>query len=163
MAEALATTQRLPSGVILAKDEIVRAVGEFFVSNVFVYLKLNLVLTNKRLAGEKRNTFLGFIPVGTEKVSYPLNNVAGVNTSTRIAPLPLIFGVLLVIGGISEGLQLGWFAVLLGLILLAGCYQAQLNVENSGGGKIKHRISVFNKASAQSFAQEINTMIAERT
>ena len=92
-----------------------------------------------------------------------INNVAGVNTSTRIAPLPLIFGVLLVIGGISEGLQLGWFAVLLGLILLAGCYQAQLNVENSGGGKIKHRISVFNKASAQSFAQEINTMIAERT
>src|SRR5204862_6530399 len=90
MAEALATTQRLPSGVILAKDEIVRAVGEFFVSNVFVYLKLNLVLTTKRLAGEKPNTFLGSIPVGTEKVSYPLNNVAGLNTSTRIAPHPLI-------------------------------------------------------------------------
>src|SRR5436309_7022952 len=140
MAEALATTQRLPSGVILAKDEIVRAVGEFFVSNVFVYLKLNLVLTNKRLAGEKPNTFLGFIPVGTEKVSYPLNNVAGVNTSTRIAPLVHIFGVLLVIGGISDGLQLGWFAVLLELILLAGCYHGHPNVEELVGGIIDHCI-----------------------
>jgi hypothetical protein len=153
----------LPSGVVLSKDESVRSYGEFLVSNVWVYLKLKLALTNKRLAGERPNTLLGFLPVGTEKVSYPISNIAGVNTSTRIAVGPLLLGAILIIGGLNLGVQSGWFAMLLGALLLVSCYQASLNVQNTGGGTIKHRISVFNKSSAQTFAQEINTMIAERS
>jgi hypothetical protein len=53
--------------------------------------------------------------------------------------------------------------MLLGALLLVSCYQASLNVQNTGGGTIKHRISVFNKSSAQTFAQEINTMLAGRS
>src|SRR6266850_2499673 len=158
MASHVATLP-LPSGVVLARDETVQSSGEFLVSNVWVYLKLKLALTNKRLAGEKPNTLLGFIPVGTDKVSYPLSNIAGVNTSTRIAVGPLFLGAILLFGGLASGVQSGWFAMLLGVMLLVTCYQASLNVQNSGGGTIKHRISVFNKSAAQTFAQEINTMI----
>lgn len=153
----------LPSGVVLAKDEAVQSSGEFLVSNIFVYLKLKLALTNKRLAGERPNTLLGLIPVGTDKVSYPIANIAGVNTSTRIAVAPLLLGAILLLGGIGLGVQSGWFSMLLGALLLVSCYQASLNVQNTGGGTIKHRISVFNKSAAQTFAQEINTMIAGRS
>jgi len=163
MSQVVAQVLPLPQGVVLAKDESVRRYGEFLVSNILVYLKLKLALTTKRLAGEKPNTFLGFIPVGSDKVSYPLSNIAGVNTSTRISPLALIVGAIFLLAGIFEGPQNGWFAMLIGALLLIGSYQAQLNVQNSGGGTIKHRISVFNKGAAQDFAQEINTMIAERT
>ena len=163
MAEAIATSLRVPNGVILAKDESVRSYGEFLVSNIWVFMKLKLAVTNKRLAGEKPNTFLGFIPVGSDKVSYPLSNIAGVHTSTRISPLPLIVGLIFFVAGIAQGIQSGWFAILVGVLLLVSCYQAVLIVTNSGSDKIRHNISVFNKASAQTFAQEINTVIAERT
>ncbi|TMC55371.1 MAG: hypothetical protein E6J20_00685 [Chloroflexi bacterium] len=163
MSQSIAQSLVLPQGVVLAKDESVRSYGEFLVSNVWVFLKLKLVLTTKRLAGEKPNTFLGFIPVGSDKVSYPLSNIAGVNTSTRISPLALIVGAIFLLAGIATGVQNGWFAMLIGVVLLLGSYQAQLNVQNSGGFTIRHRISVFNKGAAQTFAQEINTMIAERS
>lgn len=153
----------LPNGVILAKDESVRSQGEFLVSNVWVFVKLKLALTNKRLAGERPNTFLGFIPVGSDKVSYPLSNIAAVHTSTRILPLPLIVGLVLLLVGIGQGVEKGWFAMAIGLALVISSYQAQLNVQNSGGGTIKHQIAVWNKGSAQMFAQEINTVIAERS
>jgi hypothetical protein len=162
MAQVLVPALRIPNGVVLAKDEIVQSYGEFLVSNVWVYLKLKLAITNKRLAGEKPNTILGFIPVGSEKVSYPLSNIAGVNTSTKVGLMPLVVGLLFLAAGLAQGVSAGWFAILIGALFLLSSYQAQLNVQNSGGGNIRHRISVFNKSAAQTFAQEINTIIAER-
>src|SRR5258708_2738650 len=123
MAQVVAALQQLPGGAVLAKDETVQHQGEFLVSNVLPYLKPKLAITNKRLTGERPNTLLGIIPVGSEKVSYPLSNVAGVNTTTRISPLPLLLGILFVIGGLAAGVQSGWFALVLGVLLLLGSYQ----------------------------------------
>ena len=162
MAGSMAVAQQLPGGAVLAKDETVQSYGEFLVSNVLVYLKLKLAVTNKRLAGERPNTLLKFIPIGSDKVSYPLNNIAGVSTSTRISPLPLLLGILLVVGGLGAGIQNGWIALVIGVLFLLASYQAQLDVQNSGTGVIHHKISVFNKSAAQTFAQQINTIIAER-
>src|SRR5437868_6310674 len=103
MAQSIAVTQQLPGDAVLAKDEVVQSYGEFLVSNVLVYLKLKLAVTNKRLVGERPNTLLALIPIGSEKVSYPLSNVAGVNTSTRISPLPLLLGIIFVLAGLSSG------------------------------------------------------------
>jgi hypothetical protein len=159
MAQAIT----LPGGVVLAKDETVVASGEFLTSNIFVFIKLKLALTTKRLAGEKPNTFLGFIPVGSEKVSYPISNIAGVQTSTRVLILPLVLGLLFGIGGFSQGVSQGWFAILVSVLLLLSSYSAELVIMNSGGGTIRHRVAVFNRSSAQVFAQEINTALASRS
>jgi hypothetical protein len=133
------------------------------ISNIWPDLKLKLTLTNKRLAGERPNTFLGVIPVGSEKMSYPLSNIASVQTTARVLVGHLLVGVLLVYVGITVGLQRGgWFWFLMAGLFLLYCYRAQMNIQNSGGGVISHRISVWNKRAAQSFAQEINTAIAER-
>ncbi len=137
------------------------SVGEFLSSNLAFFLKLKLALTNKRLAGEKPNTFLGFIPVGSEKVSYPLSNIAGVQISTRLLIGPLLLGLLCVGVGLAQGVAQGWFVLLLGVLLLIASYNAELSVTNSGGGTIS-RISAFNRSSAQTFAQQVNTALAER-
>lgn len=153
----------LPGGAVLAQGESIRSSAGLLVSNVWLYLKLQVAVTNKRLVGERPNTLLGFIPVGTQKISYPLNNIAGVQTSTRIAVLPLLLGLLFLLAGLASLKDGGLWAVLIGALLLVYCYQAQLTVQNSGGGTIHHRISVFNKTAAQDFAQQVNTIIAERT
>ena len=162
MAEGILASA-LPGGAVLAQGESIRSGADLLVSNVWVYLKLKLAVTNKRLVGERPNTLLGFIPVGTEKISYPLANIAAVQTSTRIAVLPLLLGLLFLLAGIATLKDGGIWSLLLGVLLLVYCYQAQLNVQNSGGGTIRHRISVFNKTAAQEFAQQVNTIIAERT
>lgn len=160
MAEVIART--LPSGVVLARDESIRSSGEFLTSNLFFFVKLKLALTNKRLVGEKPNTFLGLIPVGSEKVSFPLSNIAGVSINTRVAVLPLVLGLLLAVAGLAQGFQNGWLTVLIGTALLVASYQAQLSVTNSGGGVLGFKISVFNKGTAQAFASDINNALAER-
>jgi len=148
---------------VLARDETVRGHAELLVSNIWPDLRLKLALTNKRLAGERPNTFLGVIPVGSEKMSYPLSNIASVQTTTRVLIGHLLVGVLLLYVGLTAGLQSGgWFWLLMAGLFLLYCYRAQLNIQNSGGGVISHRISVWNKSAAQTFAQEINTAIAER-
>ncbi len=162
MAEGIAA--QLPGDAVLAKDESIKDSGDFLISNIWIYLKLKLTVTNKRLVGQRPNTLLGFIPVGTENISYPLSNIAAVQTSTRVSMSYLILGLLFVLAGLGVGVDKGgWFLIVVGALLLLGSYQAQLNVQNSGGGTIRHRISVFNKSSAQAFAQKINTIIAERT
>ena len=75
----------LPTGVVLANDETAVQTERFIRSNLLPFLKLQLVVTNKRVAGQKATTFLGIIPVGSEKVSYPLANIA----SSRELDLPL--------------------------------------------------------------------------
>lgn len=155
---------QLPGGAVLAKGEAVRGYGEFLISNIFVFpdLKLKLAVTNKRLTGQRPNTIFGMFAVGSQKMSYPLSNIAGVQTSTRILFGPLLLGLVLVVVGIGQGFQRGWWVLLLGALLVLYCYRAQLNIQNSGGGVISHRIAVWNKGAAQTFAQEINTVIAER-
>jgi len=154
----------LPEGVILAKDETAARAEEFIRSNVLPFLKLKLVLTNKRVAGQKANTFLGVIPVGTEKVSYPLANIASVYTSTKISVIALLLGLLFAIGGVlalSQGAG-ALVTIAIGLLFLVNCYSAVIAIQNNAGSTIKHRISIFNKGLADSFCEEVNTVIAGR-
>jgi hypothetical protein len=154
--------QQLPAGVVLATGENLIGRTELLASNIFWYLKLKLVLTNRRLAGERPNTALALLPIGSEKISYPLSNIAGVDINTRLAVGPFLIGVVLGLVGIAEGLTKGgWFFILLGVVVLLYSYRAFLVIRNSGGGVIMHRISVFNRSLAQEFATSVNTAIAE--
>lgn len=150
----------LPDGVVLAKDETPVRSERFIRSNLLPFLKLQLVVTNKRVAGQKANTFLGIVPVGSEKVSYPLANIASVFTSTKIAVGPLLLGAVLVIAGLASMRQGGLLWLILGAILLVNCYSAVIAIQNNAGSTIRHRISIFNKGIADSFCEEVNTVIA---
>jgi hypothetical protein len=147
----------VPGGLVLGPGEQVIATASFMFSLLHFFLASKFVLTNRRLAGERPNTWLGLIPVGSEKISYPLANIASVRTSTLIQFLPLIVGGLLVLVGLGSKLIV---LTIIGALLAIGAFQAGIVITNNGGEKVRLKISLFQKGAAQKFMNEINTAIA---
>ena len=117
------------------------------------FLAYKFVLTTRRLAGDRPNTWLGLIPVGSEQISYPLANIASVGTSTLIQFWPLIFGGLLVVIGLpGQAIVL----VIVGALLVIGAFQAGIIITNNGGEKVRTSDISSAKGAAQQFTNEIN-------
>lgn len=148
------------AGVILGNDEQEVSAVSLLTSNLFVWIKLNLVLTSRRLVGQQPNFFLGIIPVGSHNVTYPLANIAGVSLNTKLSIPGLLFGALLVLIGVSDLRAV--LALLLGVLLIVQSYYAEIRVTNTGGQTLAHRVSVFDKTRAQELVQQVNTAIANR-
>lgn len=146
----------------LAPNERIVGQAGFMFSMSLFFLHSSLVLTDKRLAGSRPNTLLGLIPVGAEKVSYPLANIASVGTSTRLALLPMLIGVVLVLASLGNPGQL-WLVALLGVVLVLGAFQAVFFVANNAGQRMNFKIALTDKGKAQSFAESINATIAGRS
>ena len=162
---AVVQTGVLPGGVVLGREESVLRSERFLASNIFIFLRFQLALTNRRLTGQRPNTILGFIPVGSSKVTYPLTGIAGINTTSRVSALRLLLGLALGLAGFSNmGTSTSNAVVLMlvGALLVLSSYYASLQITNSGGGTINHVISVFDKGRAAAFCEEVNTVLAER-
>ena len=154
---AVSMSAALPGHVVLAPGESVVAQEAIAVSLILFFMSSVFVLTDRRIAGEGKNTFLGVIPVGASRLSYPLNNIASVGTSTRVNVLGILLGVVCVLAGLKFIPLL-----LIGLLLLAGAFQAVLEITNNGGKTMKHNVAIFQKSKAIAFAAQVNTTIAAR-
>jgi hypothetical protein len=157
-------------GIVLAKGEDLVRSDEFLTSHIFLWLKLRLAVTTRRIAGEKPNTILGVIPLGSLKLTYPLPNVASVGTYTKLSVGALLLGVVLLVaayflvsGASGDARVAGFVVAVLGLLSLIEAYQAHLGIWNTGGNYIGHRISIFDRGAADAFCQELNTIIASRS
>jgi hypothetical protein len=154
----------LPTGVVLAKDESAIRTTELSSSNIMPFLRTKLVLTSRRVVGDKRNTILGLIPTGTERVSFPLPSVAGVRTRTSVSVPGLLLGALLTVAAIAS-LNQGVGAVVIlivGALIFASAFGAEIVVQNSGGGTIPLKLSVMDRNRAVAFCEEVNTLLASR-
>lgn len=147
----------LPPGVTLAPGEQPLARGSFMFSNVLFFLHWRMAVTSKRLVGLTPNTVLGVIPLGSTQVSYPLAAIAGVTVRTRYSVFWLIIGLLFVIGGLGQANVVVMF---LGVLALAAAFRAEISVTNSGGQRTGHGVAFLDRASAATFAQQVNTAIA---
>jgi hypothetical protein len=146
-----------PGGLVLGLGEQVVTTASFMFSLLHFFLAYKFVLTTRRLAGERPNTWLGLIPVGSEKISYPLANIASVGTTNLIQFWSLIFGGLLVVSGLGSQ---AFILVIVGVLLVVGAFQAGIIITNNGGERVRLRISLLQKGAAQQFTNEINTAIA---
>jgi hypothetical protein len=163
MAVATANyTGSLPQGVTLAQGEQVVAVNSFMFSLAHFFLHTKLALTDRRLAGQSPNTLMGLIPIGSNKVSYPLKNIAEVGTSTSISFRSLLVGVALMLGGLAAQNAVGIVLAIVGVFLFLRAFQASFDLTNNGGRTIRIKIAIFDKAAAQEFADAVNHTIAER-
>jgi hypothetical protein len=163
MSMAASAVVGLPEGVILAPGETLSATGEFRVSNILFFLHWRMAVTNRRLIGRTPNTILGIIPLGSNQVSYPLPNIAGVATRRAYSVFSLIVGLFLLLGGLSSlgySATGGFLLTLLGLLILASTIRASIQVTNSGGQKIAHGIAISDRSTAQGFVNAVNTTIA---
>src|SRR6266480_1966324 len=153
------------TAVELATTERVVKRDQFIFSLPYFFLKTTVELTDRRLVFERPNTMLGVIPIGKQKDTVPLRNVASVGTSTRIGFVQLILGILLaLVGGSQLGKPtVGSIIVLaLGVLLILNAFQAKFRVTTNGGDKHFARIAATEKSKAQAFADQVNTTIAAR-
>jgi len=151
--------------VELSTTERVVKRDQFIFSLPYFFLKTTVELTDRRLVFERPNTMLGVIPIGKQKDTLPLRNVASVGTSTRIGFVQLILGILLALSGVSQlgKPTVGSIIVLaLGVFLILNAFQAKFRVTTNGGDKHFARIAVTEKGKAQAFADQVNTTIAAR-
>lgn len=155
----------IPGNIILSPGETVVKKGVFAFSILLFFLHLELVLTDRRIAGRAPNTMLGLIPVGSREVNYPLSNISGIGTSIRFRPIAFIVGLLIILSGLAaatHGFTAGIVYLLVGVLVSLNSVQAVLTISNNAGANIAHRISPLEMGKAREFAQVINTTIAAR-
>jgi len=153
-------TTGLAGGIVLANDESVISSASLRSSNILMWIKMRLVLTNRRLAGDQPNFFMGIVPVGSQHITYPLGNIAGVSINTKFSILGIILGVIFVLIGITDIKAI--LSLVLGVLLIVNSFYGELRITNSGGQTLGHRISILDKGAAVAFVQEVNTAIANR-
>lgn len=156
-------TVNLGPALGLAKDENVVWSGEFPLSFTTYFLKTKAALTDRRVAWERPSTFLGIIPTGSLRETFPLSSIVSVGTKTAIGVWRALFGILFLLSGLASFGRGGWLVALVGLALLASAFQAKLEVVNSGGQKYNLRIVATERDRANQFADAINTTLADRS
>lgn len=157
---------RLPGNAQLAAGEQIQMGGRFMYSTVVSYAHTELVLTNRRLYASRPNMAFGFIPVGTQNAAYPVENIAGVSSSTRFDILGVVFGVFAILAGIVAAMIPGlvfWLGILLivfGVLFIVGAPKQSVDVQNSGGGNIAFPVSFFERSRTVEFANAVSQTLA---
>ncbi|MES2210096.1 MAG: SHOCT domain-containing protein [Chloroflexota bacterium] len=153
----------LPGGAPLAPGETVLLREQFMLGTLAFYLHTDLALTNRRLYASRPNTMLGLISVGTDRKSFPVDNIAGVEASTRFAIIALILGLV----GALVALYAFAFAPILGLLLLAvsvsvlsRSLRQGIAVTNSGGGTILFPVAFIERSRTVEFVNHVAEVMA---
>jgi hypothetical protein len=155
----------LPGGAALAPDEIPLVADRFMFSTIAFHLHTELTLTNRRLCAVRPNTVFALVPVGTERSSFPIENIAGVSAGTRFDVLGVIIGAFAVLFGLAAvafpwTAPLGVLLLILAVAAIAGAPKQAIEVMNGGGGVIRFPVSVFERRRAIEFANRVSEALA---
>ena len=140
-----------------AAGETVIARESFSPSPVLFWLKTQLSVTEKRITGRQPNTFAGVVPLGSSEVLFPLKQVSAISVDTKVKPVRMLLGVVLVITGLSM-LGSSFFGALLvlliGAVLFASGLSCAMTVTSNAGVKNEVVVTLFEKNRLQAFAAQ---------
>lgn len=149
----------------LARGEVVRRTDAWVFSLTHFFLHTKVVLTDRRLAWQRPNTILGVIPVGTQKDNFPLHQISSVSTSMKVSVWSIIIGGLLTLIGLGGLANNGGFGavivILVGLLILINAFRGVVLITTPGRTYPLYLAPTV-RSSADQFAREINTVLAER-
>jgi len=155
-------TAALPTGDALAAGEELLRAAEFSRNNLAFWAKVRLAITNRRVAGSDPHLFLGLVPTGSQKRTYPLPSIAGTGVNSHVWIGGLIFAGVFILLGLTVlafnpvfGALLLLFALGLGL----NCFWADITISNTGGQSIGHRIAYYERGAAGQFTQTLNSVL----
>lgn len=125
-------------------------IGESFSPNILlVWLKTSIAVSNTRVQYRTPNTILGIIPLGEERKTIPLNNVAAVNTNQKFNMGNFIIGLIFAIVGLgtisSGGALLSIIAIVIGIACLCNTLTMSLNFDNQAGETNSVTVSILEK------------------
>lgn len=137
---------------------------------ILFWLRVNIVVTNRRIVAKAPNTILGIIPLGYQEHSIPVGSVAGIGASVKVFAGRLIalglVGLLFLFGALglygSGSLFGGTLVFLLAAIFLAGAANAivcQFAVTNNGGGVTGISVSPLEQGALEEFKTRANEYI----
>jgi hypothetical protein len=157
--------QQLPTGESLVPGERVVAVGSFRRSNLAVWSRVDLAVTNRRVVGVEPHLFLGLIPTGSRTVTDPLANIASVGVNTRVFVFGFVFGVIpftlfgLFLASFEAARPVGIVVLLLALFVFLDGFRCDITITNSGGQSIATRIAYVDRRRATAFVREIGAVL----
>ena len=149
--------------VPLIKDENIIQTAIFRESYIPLIPKSEFTLTNKRIFGCFVNVLLWIIPTGSNQITYPLNQVAGVRIDTDFNIKELLIGLLLFVGGILTIRDfLGIFLLLLGVLAMLNSFKTLLVIQNTSGASVAMQVIKADKDKVQEFVNNVNNVLAEK-
>jgi hypothetical protein len=114
-------------------------------------------VTEKRITGRQPNTFAGVVPLGSSEVLFPLKQVSAINVDTKIKPIKMLIGVVLVIAGLSmfgDNFFGGLLVLLIGAVAFMSGLTCALTVTSNAGVKNEVTATLFEKNKLQAFAAQ---------
>ena len=140
-----------------AAGETVIARESFSPSPVLFWLKTEMVVTEKRITGRQPNTFAGVIPVGSSQILFPLKQVSSISVDSRIKPMRVGLGFILVLVALftfSSSVLGGLLLLLFGAVLVLGGLRAAMAVTNTASATTYVPVTLFEKARLEAFAAQ---------
>lgn len=118
----------MPTGIQIVQSEQVRYQAYFSPNLILKHLKVELMLTDKRVVVRSPNTIFGLIPLGYLERSAPLDKVAEVAAGESVSTRKLVYGGLAALFGlltfVSTGIGIGGAALSLLIGLCAWGFAA---------------------------------------
>lgn len=134
--------------------------AKFSPSVILFWLKTELGVTNTRILSKRANTLFGVIPLGYAEETFPLANTAGVGVEVKFSLGRAIFGLILLVVGLTNlNAFFGWLALLLAISLILNAVSAVMKIKNNGGGETKLQVSILEKAKLEQFRNEVNARL----
>ncbi|MCM1165968.1 MAG: hypothetical protein NC299_07695 [Lachnospiraceae bacterium] len=138
----------------------------FMTSLLTFYLKGEIKAEQNFLRLKKPNTLLAFIPLGAKQNNVPINQIAEVDTSFKLAIGRLLLGAFEGIFGLScvfgPWFFLGLLFLLLGASTVINSFQTELSIRTTSGTSYELFFLIFEKSKAEQAENAINAMIGTR-
>ena len=136
-----------------------------YIENVlFFWIKGRIYFENNMLKLENPHFALGIIPTRRRKKNIPINQISSVETDFKLSIKTLIWGLfLLLIGitgfGMEDGVLGGLIFTLLGLSEVVSAFQNRLNITLTSGEVVPNEFVIFERAKAETAEENINQLI----
>ena len=134
---------------------------------VFFWLKTNLILTNRRVAGAVPNTVLLLFPVGRKDTTQPLNRISNVSFESKFKVIQAFGALLFLAFAVTNGAGTAGDIVtvvlylIIAAVLAAWSWVATINLSDSSGQGQKIPVSVLDKAEVERFTGVVNRALAD--
>ena len=156
----------LPDGAPLAPGESVLMRERFQLSSLAFHLHTDLALTDRRFYASRPNTALGLVVVGTDRKSFPIENIAGIEASTIFSIPGIVVGLVgALVGVLTIEIVpiLGFVLIAISLSFVVRSVGQGIAVTNSGGGRIIFPVAFVERRRTVEFADHVAELIARTT
>ncbi len=139
---------------------------KFMTSLLTFYMKGEIKHEQNAIKLKSPNTILGFIPLGAQKATLPVPQIASVDASFRLLLPTLLAGLFMCIVGLgmlfSTAFLWGLIVLPIGASNVINAFQTALVITMTSGEERVIFFLVFEKEKAETAEQQINTLISQR-